>query len=86
MTDERDIDSGPDPERELDDDDDLRRRDPDRFDVPVELLEHEGERVTLRGPDGEELDGTLVVVAGTWGHARRSSGEDWPPPGPSDDY
>lgn len=66
------------------DDDDLPR-DPDLDDVPPELLEHAGDRVVLRGPDGEELDGTLTVVAGVWGHARRSSGDDWPPPGPSDD-
>jgi hypothetical protein len=64
------------------DPDDIRRLDPDRADVPPELVEAEGRRVTLRTPAGELLEGTLVVVPGTWGHARRIAGDDWPPPGP----
>jgi hypothetical protein len=67
------------------DHDDIRRLDPDRADVPPELLEREGERVVLCTPDGQELDGTLAVVAGVWGHARRIAAGDWPPPGPSGD-
>jgi hypothetical protein len=66
-----------------DDDDDIRRLDPDRADVPPELLEHDGERVTLRTPDGQALDGVLVVVPGVWGDARRLAAGDWPPPGPA---
>jgi hypothetical protein len=69
VTDERDIDP-----------DDVRHLDPDRADVPPEVLAREGERVTL-WVDGEPLEGTLVVVPGTWGHARRL--EEGPPPGPT---
>jgi hypothetical protein len=47
--------------------------DPDYDDVPDELAVREGRRVVLRTPDGEELDGVLVIVAGAWGHARRLS-------------
>ena len=65
--------------------DDIRHLDPDRADVRPELLAHERERVVLRAPDGQALDGTLVVVPGVWGHARRIASGDWPPPGPSDD-
>lgn len=53
--------------------------DPDRDDVPEELLEHEGERVFLLTPDGV-FDGVLVVIPQFWAHARRL--EEGPPPGP----
>jgi len=62
------------------DDDDIRHLDPDRDDVPDELLEHDGERVLLWTDDGP-VDGTLVIAPQTWAHARRL--EDGPPPGPS---
>ena len=64
---------------EMTDETDIDYLDPDRDDVPEELLEHEGERVFLVGEDGV-MDGTLVIVPQFWAHARRL--EEGLPPGP----
>jgi hypothetical protein len=54
--------------------------DPDRDDVPPELLEHEGERVFLFDHEHGLMDGTLVVIPQFWAHARRR--DEGLPPGP----
>jgi hypothetical protein len=64
--------------RNVNDDDDIDRLDPDYDDVPEALLAHEGERVFLLTEDGV-MDGTLVIVPSLWGNARRLADGDLPP-------
>ena len=58
-------------------DDYIDHLDPDRDDVPPELLEHEGERVLLIDEHGV-ADGTLVVIPQFWAHGRRLADGDVP--------
>jgi hypothetical protein len=62
-------------------DDYIDHLDPDRDDVPPELLAHEGQQVLL-WVDGEPpMPGTLVICPQFWAHARRL--EEGLPPGPT---
>lgn len=45
--------------------------DPDLDDVPPELLELDGQQVTVTEVDGTVTTSVLTVVPGLWGHARR---------------
>ncbi len=45
--------------------------DPDLDDVPPELLELDGQLVTVTDADGSTTTSTMVIVPGLWAHARR---------------
>jgi hypothetical protein len=62
------------------DDFDFNAADPDRDDVPPELLELEGKRVTIDGLDPKRgrwarCDGDVVIVPALFAHARRRRAE-----------
>ena len=61
-------------------DDNIDRLDPDRDDVPEELLAAEGQLVRLWTDEGP-VEGTLVIVPQFYGDARRRA-EGEIPPGP----